>query len=119
MDEISQKVHNICPRIWRLKSDKNGRKTISQCQRKWRQKMEHTQKWTKSAKNTPIMSKKLTDAKKLTKLARKHKTCFQKSKNEIQTISKNILKKLIPRNKKIYSCKSIHQHQTDHVTLHR
>ena len=50
MDEISQKVHNICPRIWRLKSDKNGRKTISQCQRKWRQKMEHTQKQTKPAK---------------------------------------------------------------------
>ena len=47
---ISQKVHNICPRIWRLKSDKNGRKTISQCQRKWRQKMEHTQKQTKPAK---------------------------------------------------------------------
>ena len=36
--------------------------------------MEHTQKWTKSAKNTPIMSQNVKDAKKLTKVARKHKT---------------------------------------------
>ena len=31
-------------------------------------------KWTKSAKNTPITSQNIKDAKKLTKVARKHKT---------------------------------------------
>ena len=118
-----KQFHNVKEnrdRKWNTpKNRQNLPKNNSIMSKEMETKMEHTQKWTKSAKNTPRMSKKLTDAKKLTNLARKHKTCFQKSKNEKQTISKNILKKLIPRNKKIYSCKSIHQHQTDHVTLHR